>query len=86
MIHVASKVSDEILPLRSLRPGQSASVHSVLGHREQVRRLEELGFRSGVPLEVICHGSPCIVVLAGCKLCIRDNQSLRVMVALRKSA
>lgn len=67
-------------------PGQKARVHSVLGRHEQVRRLEELGFRIGTDLELISHGSPCIVRLDGSRLCIRDGQLLQVMVSPRQSA
>ncbi len=83
---IASDISSEIIPLRLLMPGQTARVHSVVGQREQVRRLEELGFRSGTDLELISHGSPCIVRLAGNRLCIRDCQLLQVMVSPRRSA
>ncbi len=83
---IVSDVSNEVIPLRLLMPGQMARVHSVVGCCDQVRRLEELGFRSGTDLELISHGSPCIVRLDGSRLCIRDSQLLQVMVALRQSA
>ncbi len=79
------------IPLSTLHPGQSALVHQVVGHANQVRRLEEMGIRSGVKVEVVRKGSPCIVRLggdpqkkaqAGSKLCFRDGELLQVMVSV----
>ena len=74
------------IPLTALRPGEVAEIWQVVGPAEYVRRLEELGLRSGATLEVIRGGSPCIVRVGGSKLCIRDDELLRVMVAPRKTA
>ncbi len=81
----------DFIPLSALHPGQSAHVHQVVGHANQVRRLEELGVRTGVQLEVVRKGSPCIIRLftdqerssqSGSKLCFRDGEMLRVMVSV----
>jgi Fe2+ transport system protein FeoA len=76
----------ELVPLYSLRRGQIAEVGQLLGAPEQIRRLEELGLRSGARLEIIRSGAPCIVRIHGSKLCFRDDDSVRVMVRTRKSA
>jgi len=79
----------EIVPLSTLYPGQSAEVRQVVGQSEQVRRLEELGLRHGVQLEMVRHGTPCIVRIGGqsqsgscgdSKLCFRQSDLLQVMV------
>jgi Fe2+ transport system protein FeoA len=63
-----------------------AEIAQVVGSPEQVRRLEELGVRGGVPLEVVQGGSPCIVRVGGTKLCFRHDELLRVLVTRRKTA
>ena len=79
------------IPLSALCPGQSAQVRQVVGHGKQVRRLQEMGIRTGVQVEVVRKGSPCIVRLygdqgrnsrTGSKLCFRDGEMLRVMVSV----
>jgi Fe2+ transport system protein FeoA len=76
----------EAIPITQLRRGEVAVISQVLGTPEQIRRLEELGFRGGVPVEIVTGGSPCIVRIGGAKLCIRDDEMLRVFVTPRKSA
>ena len=76
----------ELIPLSTLRAGQVAEIRQIVGQPEHVRRLEELGLRDGVRLEMIRSGSPCIVRVAGTKLCFRDGEMLSVIVATRMSA
>jgi Fe2+ transport system protein FeoA len=76
----------ELVPLYTLRRGQVAEVGQLLGAPEQIRRLEELGLRTGARLEIIRSGAPCIVRVQGSKLCFRDDDSVRVLVRTRKSA
>jgi ferrous iron transport protein A len=75
-----------LIPLAVLRCGEVAEIHEVVGSAEHVRRLEELGLRSGSLLEMVRSGSPCIIRVGGSKLCIRNDESLRVLVAPRKTA
>lgn len=70
----------DLIPLNLLNPGQSADVGQVTGHPEQVHRLEELGIRGGATIEMVQSGSPCIIRLAGRKLCFRTDELLRVLV------
>jgi ferrous iron transport protein A len=81
----------EFIPLSALHPGQSARVRQVVGHDSQVRRLEEMGLRTGTQVELVRQGSPCIVRLSddqgkisqtGSKLCFRDGDMLQVMVSV----
>jgi Fe2+ transport system protein FeoA len=74
------------LPITQLRRGESAEISQVLGTPEQVRRMEELGLRGGVHLEVVQNGSPCIVRVGGAKLCFRHDELLSVLVTPRKTA
>ena len=63
-----------------LAAGQSADVAAITGRPEQVHRLEELGLRGGVRIEMVQNGSPCIIRLSGHKLCFRADELMRVLV------
>jgi ferrous iron transport protein A len=63
-----------------LLPGQSARIGQIMGDPQFVHRLEELGMRRGTPVEMVQSGSPCIIQLAGHKLCFRANEALHVLV------
>jgi Fe2+ transport system protein FeoA len=54
--------------------------------KEHIRRLRELGFHEGALVQVIQSGSPCIIRLDNCKLCLRDCEMSQVMVRPRISA
>ncbi|HEV3136337.1 MAG TPA: FeoA family protein [Pirellulales bacterium] len=70
----------DLVPLHFLAPGQSANISQVTGRPDQVHRLEELGLRDGAAIEMVQSGSPCIIRLAGQKLCFRADELLRVLV------
>ena len=70
----------DLFPMHLLAPGQSADVGRVVGSPETVHRLEELGLRGGATIEMVQNGSPCIIRLAGQKLCFRAEELVRVMV------
>lgn len=72
----------DLIPLGSLRAGQRALVEHVLGQADQIHRLEELGIRSGASVEMLQAGSPCIVQLAGNKLCFRGGETMSILVRL----
>lgn len=76
----------DLTPISMLRPGQVAEVRQVLGMPEHVRRLEELGLRKGVRLEMVRSGSPCIVRLGVSTICLRNGELAAVMVVPRMSA
>jgi ferrous iron transport protein A len=76
----------DIVSINHLRRGEVAEISRLLGSPEQVRRLEELGLRVGVHLEIVRGGSPCIVRVAGTTLCFRHDELLRVLVKPRKTA
>ena len=70
----------QVFPLELLAPGAVAQVEAIYGDAEQVHRLEELGLRAGVTVEMVQSGSPCIIRLAGSKLCFRESELLNVLV------
>ena len=68
------------IPLRLLRPGQWACVTRIAGPPEDVHRLEEFGLRPGTRIEMFRAGRPCILRLAGSKVCLRTERRLQVFV------
>ncbi len=76
----------ELVPLTLLRSGQVGEIYQLLGAPDQVRRLEELGMRTGARLEMVRCGAPCIVRIDGSKFCFRNDDSLSILVRTRKSA
>lgn len=76
----------DALPITQLRRGEVAEVAQIAGSSEQIRRLEELGIRAGVHMEVVQSGSPCIVRIGSSKLCFRHDELTRVLVIRRKTA
>lgn len=71
---------NDLLPLNLLVRGQSALVEQLVGDVNQVHRLEELGLRAGVEVEMVEPGVPCIVRISDHKLCIRDADLFNVIV------
>jgi ferrous iron transport protein A len=74
------------IPISQLQRGEVAEIAQIVGAPDQVRRLEELGLRGGVRLEIVRGGSPCIVRVAGSTLCFRHDELVRVLVTPRKTA
>jgi Fe2+ transport system protein FeoA len=56
-------------------------VGRIVGRAEDVHRLEEFGLRRGTRVEVFRQGNPCILRLAGGKVCLRADRSLKILVA-----
>ena len=71
---------DDVIPLHLLAPGQFAQVDQLFGDVELMHRLEEMGVRSGVTVEMVQGGLPCIIRLAGHKLCFRSSEACNVLV------
>ena len=51
----------DLIPLHLLSRGEFAEIGQLVGESEEVHRLEELGLRSGVMIEMLQPGIPCIV-------------------------
>ena len=70
----------EVIPLSLMASGKRGEIDQLCGRDEEVHRLEELGLRVGVKVEVLQSGSPCIVRFDGQKLCFRDCDCLSILV------
>lgn len=71
---------NESIPLQCLEIGCAAEVVEVVGQRDAVHRLEEIGVRRGVEVEMVQAGRPCIVRVEGQRLCLRADELLNVLV------
>lgn len=72
--------SSKIVPLQQLSARRSARIAEISGPADHVHRLAEFGLRDGVKIEMFRPGNPCIIRMGGGKICLRADDSLRVMV------
>lgn len=75
--------------LDQIPKGQLVHVLSVMGDDPIARRLNELGIRRGVQIEVIRRaplGDPTVFELCGYQLCLRKTESARVRVSTTAEA
>jgi ferrous iron transport protein A len=70
----------DYIPLSLLSPGSTAYVSDCVGTCDAVHRLRELGLHGGAKIEMVQAGSPCIIRLAGNKLCFRSDELMSVFV------
>jgi Fe2+ transport system protein FeoA len=70
----------EPVPLDMLRPGEWADVADVAGEPGWVCRMAEMGLQAGCRVQMLQDGSPCLLRLAGCKLCLRGDDSAQILV------
>ena len=80
MIRRPDACTEELVPLEFLARGQTAEIGELIGRPDQVQRLRELGIRSGVQVEMIQPGSPCIVKLEQQRLCFRESDLIGILV------
>ena len=69
-----------LLPLEMLGLGECAVVEDVQGEPCWVGRMAELGLRHGCRLQVLQPGSPCMLQVGGCRLCLRGEDAMRIFV------
>jgi Fe2+ transport system protein FeoA len=69
-----------IVPLELLNPGEWAEVVEVSGEPGWVGRMAELGVRAGTRLQLLRGGSPCLFQVGTCRLCLRGEQAMQIMV------
>lgn len=71
---------DMLLPLELLDGGDWAEVAEVCGEPSWVCRMAELGVRTGCRLQVLQPGSPCLLQIGGCRLCLRGDDATQILV------
>ena len=72
--------TDCLLPLEMLRSGEWADVAEVSGEPGWVCRMAELGIRTGSRVQVVRDGSPCLLNIDGCRLCVRGDHCSQILV------
>jgi ferrous iron transport protein A len=77
---VIPTVSDNLLPLELLNPGEYADIAEVCGEPCWVGRLAELGLRIGCRLRVLQAGSPCLLEVGECRLSLRGDCCMQILV------
>jgi Fe2+ transport system protein FeoA len=75
-------VIDKSIPLRTLLSGQSALVSRLAGQPDHVHRMEEFGLRGGTRIQMFRPGNPCILRIAGNKVCCRTDSLVCIFVEL----
>jgi Fe2+ transport system protein FeoA len=73
---------DSLLPLELLGSGDWADVAEVSGEPSWVCRMAEMGVRAGCRLQVLQPGSPCLLQVGGCRLCLRSECAAQILVRL----
>ena len=71
---------ENLFPLQFATAGSAVQVCQVSGSPMAVHRLQELGLREGVAMQILQAGTPCIVQLAGHKLALRNEDDVMVLV------
>jgi ferrous iron transport protein A len=69
-----------LLPLELIQEGDWAEVEEVSGEPVWVSRMAELGVRTGCRLQVLRPGSPCLLQIGGCRLCLRNLDGTQILV------
>ena len=70
----------DFVPVYRLSPGQTARIARLEGDPRHVHRLNEFGLHLGTPIQMFRPGNPCIIRMAGSKICLRADRSLNVLV------
>jgi Fe2+ transport system protein FeoA len=73
-------LSSAVLPLELLSPGDHAVVEDIQGDAHWICRMAEFGLQHGCRLQVLRSGAPCLLQLPGCQLCLRSDDSMRILV------
>jgi ferrous iron transport protein A len=70
----------DLLPLEMLDRNAWADVAEVTGEHSWVSRLAELGLRIGCRLRMLQPGSPCLLQVGECRLCLRGEAASKILV------
>jgi ferrous iron transport protein A len=71
---------DTLVPLDLLGAGEWADVAEVAGEPAWVGRMAEMGVRTGCRLQVLQPGRPCLLQVGGCRLCLRGDCLMQILV------
>ncbi len=71
-----------LMPLELMAPGETGVIEQVQGQPEWIGRMAELGIRHGNRVQVLSPGSPCLLLVGDCRLCLRVDECARILVRL----
>ncbi len=74
----------EVIPLEMLRCGEQGCICDLDGREDYIHRLEEMGLRTGVTIEMIRPGTPCILGLNHHRLSFRPEASTTILVEVAR--
>jgi len=72
--------SHTLLPLELIQNGGWAEVEDIAGEPTWVSRMAELGVRVGSRLQVLRQGRPCLLRIESCRLSLRDESGMHILV------
>jgi Fe2+ transport system protein FeoA len=72
--------AEYLIPLELLGPGEWADVAELHGELGWVGRMAELGLQPGGRICMLRCGSPCLLLTGNCRLCLRGEDLLRILV------
>ena len=72
----------QIVPLDFLNSGEAGTIYDVTGDVHQVQRLNEMGLRTGVYIQMLQPGEPCILAVENQRLSLRHSDDLQVLVSV----
>lgn len=75
----------QVVPLQLLQTGETGRITEIDGDILFVRRLDEMGFRSGVDIRMVQPGEPCIVAFDHQRLSFRGEDDAVVLVEVARS-
>lgn len=74
----------QVLPLEMLNAGEHGRIADLDGRADFVHRLEEMGLRTGVNVEMVRPGAPCILGVNQHRLSFRPEPSTTILVEVRR--
>lgn len=75
-----------LTPLNFLASGESGRIEQLCGTPAETVRLQELGLRPGVVVQIVQAGSPCLIRVGDSTLCFRDSEGFQILVSLTAEA
>ncbi len=70
----------QVLPIQSLRNGESGTIVSVDGPETSKSRLAEIGLREGKTVKMIREGMPCLLAVENHRFSIRSKDLDEIFV------
>jgi ferrous iron transport protein A len=72
--------TNPLVPLELLGRGEWADVADICGEPGWLGRMAALGLRVGSRVQVVQPGRPCLLQIDGCRLCVRGECELQILV------